>query len=320
MASYRIKAVSHMTGIRPELVRMWERRYGLFKPQRAGNRYREFDDEDVQLLLYLRQQIEQGRAIGELAAEGRDTLLRRITSPSAAASESGPESPSLMDELLGYVLQFDQNRLEARLAELAAFASFATFTSTILTPLMHRLGDAWASGNAPVASGHFATAIFKQRLLTMLHTTSPASAAPVVVCACPAGEWHELGLLTLAYRMQQDGWQICYLGPNLPTQALLEGCERLQPALVALSLTGYAEAATCLEMLNEIDAQVAALYPTVAGGQAVEALRRDVHTRYLTLCNSLTAALQQGQHLRRSSAAAMRHLAPFCATKIPGHD
>jgi DNA-binding transcriptional MerR regulator len=52
MASYRIKAVSRMTGIRPELVRMWERRYGLFKPQRAGNRYREFDDEDVQLLLY----------------------------------------------------------------------------------------------------------------------------------------------------------------------------------------------------------------------------------------------------------------------------
>ena len=39
MPSYRMKAVSHMTGIRPELIRMWERHYGLFKPQRAGNRY-----------------------------------------------------------------------------------------------------------------------------------------------------------------------------------------------------------------------------------------------------------------------------------------
>ena len=311
MASYRIKAVSRMTGIRPELVRMWERRYGLFKPQRAGNRYREFDDEDVQLLLYLRQQIEQGRAIGELAAEGRDALLRRMTPPSASPSESDPAPLSLVDELLGYVLQFDQNRLQARLAEIAAFASFATFISTILTPLMHRLGDACATGNAPVASGHFATAIFKQRLLTMLHTTSPASTAPVVVCACPAGEWHELGLLTLAYRMQQDGWQICYLGPNLPTQALLEACERLQPALVALSLTGYAEAAVCVERLYEIDIQVASLYPTMAGGQAVEALRRDTHTRYLTLCDSLSIALQQGQRMRLSSAAAMSQLTPL---------
>jgi two-component system copper resistance phosphate regulon response regulator CusR len=39
-----------MLGVRPELLRMWEKRYHLFKPQRAGNRYREFDDEDVQLL------------------------------------------------------------------------------------------------------------------------------------------------------------------------------------------------------------------------------------------------------------------------------
>ena len=75
MAHYRIKAVSRMLGVRPELLRMWEKRYHLFKPQRADNRYREFDDEDVQLLRYICQQIDQGRAIGELAAEGREALL-----------------------------------------------------------------------------------------------------------------------------------------------------------------------------------------------------------------------------------------------------
>ena len=47
MGWYRIKAVSHMTGIRPELLRMWERRYRLFTPHRSGNRYREYNDEDV---------------------------------------------------------------------------------------------------------------------------------------------------------------------------------------------------------------------------------------------------------------------------------
>ena len=40
MAHYRIKAVSRMLGVRPELLRMWEKRYHLFKPQRADNRYR----------------------------------------------------------------------------------------------------------------------------------------------------------------------------------------------------------------------------------------------------------------------------------------
>ena len=88
MGRYRMKAVSRLTGVRPELLRRWETRYQLFKPQRAGNRYREFDDEDVQLLRYIRQQLDQGRSIGELAAEGRETLLRQLE------PDPGPRAPA----------------------------------------------------------------------------------------------------------------------------------------------------------------------------------------------------------------------------------
>src|SRR5215510_84425 len=91
MARYRIKAVSRMLGVRPELLRMWEKRYHLFKPQRAGNRYREFDDEDVQLLRYICQQIDQGRAISELAAEGRETLLRHLAIPDVPLATVQPQ-------------------------------------------------------------------------------------------------------------------------------------------------------------------------------------------------------------------------------------
>src|SRR5437773_1360115 len=165
MARYRIKAVSRMLGVRPELLRMWEKRYHLFKPQRAGNRYREFDDEDVQLLRYICQQIDQGRAIDELST----------------------------------------------------------------------------------ASEHLATVILIQRLLTMLQATSPVSPAPILLCACPSGERHELGLLTFAYTMQQAGWHVYYLGSDLPLGELYYACQHLQPALVALSLTHIVDQHSCLE-------------------------------------------------------------------------
>src|SRR5207245_8931824 len=100
MAHYRIKAVSRMVGVRPELLRMWERRYHLFKPQRAGNRYREFDDEDGQLLRYMCQQIDQGRAIGELAAEGRDTILRHMATPDVPAAAIQPYDALLLHLLV----------------------------------------------------------------------------------------------------------------------------------------------------------------------------------------------------------------------------
>lgn len=295
MGAYRIKAVSHMTGIRPELLRMWEKRYRLFKPQRAGNRYREFDDEDVHLLLYLRQQIEQGRAIGELAGEGRDALLRQMASAEPPPVQGQEELSTLINELLEYVQRLDKPHLEARLAACGVFYPFTTLLTAVLTPLMHRLGDQCAAGEASSVSGHFAAMVLKQRLLSMLQATAWRADAPILLCACPAGEFHELGLLTFAYTMQQEGWQVYYLGTNLPVSALLEGCQQIQPALVALSLTYSAAPASRLDMLQEIDAGLARTYPTCVGGQAIERYHQSLHLRHMTLCPTFSAAQEYGR-------------------------
>src|SRR5215510_12215691 len=108
-----------MLRVRPELLRMCEKRYHLFKPQRAGNRYREFDDEDVQLLRYICQQIDQGRAIGELPAEGRDVLLRHMAASDGPLAVVQPEHARLadhvrlIDALVDAAQQLDKGRLEA---------------------------------------------------------------------------------------------------------------------------------------------------------------------------------------------------------------
>jgi len=296
MGTYRMKAVSQMTGIRSELLRMWERRYDLFKPQRAGNRYREFDDEDVRLLIYLREQIEAGRAIGELAAEGREALLRRMT---AAAPDDKPAS-DILDDLLHIAIQLDKRGLDMRLAELIACTPFMTLLSTVLTPLMHRLGDAWAQREASIASVQWMAELIRARLLAMLQATAPPHSAPTLLCACPSGEFHELGLLTFAYTMQQEGWHAYYLGANLPLSALQEACERIQPGLVALSLTSDAEPTRYMETLHHIDAGVAVSYPTCVGGQMVEHNPYFEPVSQLQLCRTLAEAKPCGSLSGRS--------------------
>jgi DNA-binding transcriptional MerR regulator len=284
-----MKAVSHLTGVRPELLRRWEKRYHLFKPQRAGNRYREFDDEDLQLLLYIRQQIDQGRSIGELAAEGREAILRRLAP--APASPVQQSYRGLIDELLGYIQQLDKARLEARLAECVAHSTFTTMLHMVFVPLMHRLGDLWVAGEVAIASERFATTILKQRLLTMLQTTAPGAGSPLLLCASPAGEFHELGLLIFAYAMQQDGWQVCYLGSDLPLHELRWSCRQLHPALVALSLTHVIAPTRFLEVVQEIDASIAPTYPTFVGGQAIETYQHLLHPGHVWCFDTLQAAL-----------------------------
>jgi len=290
MAHYRIKAVSRMLGVRPELLRMWEKRYHLFKPQRAGNRYREFDDEDVQLLRYICQQIDQGRAIGELAAEGREALLRQSAAADTHASAIQSDHAILIDALLEAAQRLDKNRLEAKLAEGAALYSFATLLTAVVTPWMHRIGELWATGHLAVASERLATMVLTQRLLTMLQATVPVAPAPILLCACPAGERHELGLLTFAYIMQRAGWHVYYLGADLPIHELQHACQHLQPALVALSLTYAIDQHSCLEMVQEIDTLCAGTYPIWLGGQALERYYHLLRPHRLKLMPSLSAA------------------------------
>src|SRR5262245_12124514 len=290
MAHSRIKAVSRMLGVRPELLRRWEKRYHLFTPQRAGNRYREFDDEDVQLLRYICQQIDQGRAIGELAAEGREALLRQSAAADAHPPALQPDYAILIEALLEAAQRLDKNRLEAKLAEGAALYSFATLRTAVVTPWMHRLVELWGAGQLAVASERLATVVLTQRLLTMLQATVPVVPAPILLCACPAGERHELGLLTFAYTMQQAGWYVCYLGAELPLKELQYACQHLQPALAALSLTHAVDQQSCLETVREIDTLFAGTYPIWIGGQAIARYHHLLHPCWLQLLPSLHAA------------------------------
>ena len=299
MTRYRMKAVSRMTGIRPELLRRWEKRYRLFKPQRADNRYREFDEEDVQLLLYIRQQIDQGRSIGELAAEGREALLRQFlpdAEPAEPAVQAANEQLGLLDELTAYIQQLDRTRLASRLAECMLHYPFTTLLNTVLTPLMYRLGDLHAAGQLSIASERLITMLLQQRLFTMLQIAAPGPAAPLLLCACPPGERHELGILSFAYAIQQDGWQVCYLGPDLPISALQRSCQQLQPALVALSFTYTDEPERRLELLHLLDTVIAPIHPTVLGGQALAACQHRLQPRHLMFCDTPQTALS---HVRQ---------------------
>jgi methanogenic corrinoid protein MtbC1 len=201
-----------------------------------------------------------------------------------------PDHAILIDALLEAAQRLDKSRLEAKLAEGAALYSFATLLTAVVTPWMHRMGELWAAGQLAVASERLATMVLTQRLLTMLQATVPVAPAPVLLCACPAGERHELGLLTFAYIMQQAGWHVYYLGADLPIHDLQYACQHLQPALVALSLTHAVDQHSCLATVQEIDTLCAGTSPIWIGGQALARYQHLLHTHWLQLMPSLHAA------------------------------
>lgn len=77
-ATYRIGAVSRLTGIPADTLRVWERRYSVVEPGRAEGRFRLYTRDDISRLALIKQLVDAGNAIGSVAGLSFDQLQERL--------------------------------------------------------------------------------------------------------------------------------------------------------------------------------------------------------------------------------------------------
>jgi hypothetical protein len=91
--------VARLTGISPDTLRVWERRYDVVKPGRSAGGGREYSGSDVERLQLIKQLVDNGDAIGSIAGLDTEVLLARSmqTFSRSVAPERTPRKPcSLM--------------------------------------------------------------------------------------------------------------------------------------------------------------------------------------------------------------------------------
>jgi hypothetical protein len=91
--TYRIGAVARLTGIPPDTLRVWERRYAVVTPIRSEAGTRLYAADDVHRLSLIKRLVDSGDAISHVAGLKLDSLRERVHGMSGAALESGPRRP-----------------------------------------------------------------------------------------------------------------------------------------------------------------------------------------------------------------------------------
>ena len=289
MNTPRIHRVAKLTGLSKDVVRVWERRYGLVKPLRSANRYREYTDEDVALLRFLKEELDRGQTIGALAVEGRDSLLQRMRASSAPTPQSFTPHDHLLDELVALLDPLEKTQFERRLNGAVAVIPFEESVQRILLPLQRRVGELWHEGRLNVAVEHYVTKLIQQKLFSVMNQLPINEFGPRVVIACPEGEAHEIGAQAVAYLAATRGCHVYYLGPNLPNSDLRALCERIKPDLVLLSLTEVKSDAAARHLMHELES-LSTQWPVAIGGQGARAIEhRLLHERKIELLDDLPA-------------------------------
>lgn len=159
---------------------------------------------------------------------------------------------------------------------LAAGMSAAAAEARIVAPAMRWIGDLWERGAIGIADEHLATAISDSTLAHLyprLQTALPRSRERVLV-ATVQNERHVLGLRMVADTLEGAGYDVFYLGADVPPGALLDACRKHRPAVVALGVTMYVNFAA---LLGEVTALASLEGPPqiLLGGQGIPSWVRD---------------------------------------------
>ncbi len=279
MNTHRIHRVAKLTGLSKDVIRVWERRFGLLTPIRGANRYRNYSDEDVRLLRYLKGQVDAGWSIGELSKLGREELLNRAHADVPKPSFVDNTFSRLVEELLNCLEPFDRVTFEKRLNGAVAVVPFEEALHGILLPLQERVGLLWHDGRVNIAIEHYVTKQIQQKLFSALNHLPVADFGPKIVVACPPGEEHDIAALTVAYRCRVRGCRIYYLGANVPIASLINLCKQVAPDLIVISFPVAPPEATALELVEALAHDVNRASHLAVGGRGALA-RRDLFMQH----------------------------------------
>jgi MerR family transcriptional regulator, light-induced transcriptional regulator len=223
----RIGELSRRSGVSPELLRAWERRYGLLRPTRSAGGLRLYSPEDLVRVRLMRAHLADGLAAAEAAA------LASRAGVAEQASAAALSSAALRSELAAALAGFDEPRAQAVVDRVLATATLDTLLGDVVLPYLSELGDRWARGEASVAQEHFASAVLRGRLLGLARGWG-LGVGPLALLACLPGEQHDLSLIAFGLALRARGWRIAYLGQDAPVETVAEACRRLEPSVVVL--------------------------------------------------------------------------------------
>ena len=272
--THRIHRVAKLTGLSKDVIRVWERRYGVVQPIRGPNRYRLYTDDDVELLRYLKVEVQNGRSIGELVAEGPDELLNRAKAIDMAIAVRPRPYEGLIGELMAALDPLDREAFERRLNGAVAVIPFQDALHRILLPLQERVGQSWHDGRVGVAIEHYVTKQVQQKIFAAMNQLAVNDYGLNIVVACPSGEEHEIAAQAVAYVCSVRGCRVFYLGSNVPIAELAAFCELVEPQMILLSLTTVPSADDAARFVKELHTRLRNQGVVMVGGAAAQAERR----------------------------------------------
>ncbi len=219
----RIGEFARRVDVNPDLLRAWERRYGLLQPVRSPGGFRLYSEDDAERVARMRRAMDDGLSAGEAARAVQDRGL-----PSTGLPEDGAAG------LLAAIERYDEAEAHAVLDAGLAACGLELVLRDVIFPTLTQVGLRWEQGTLEIGHEHFASHLIRGRLLSLARLWN-RGAGPLGLLACGPGEKHDISLIAFGLLLNSHGWRILFLGAETPIATIIQTVQTTSPELAVLA-------------------------------------------------------------------------------------
>lgn len=210
---YSIKDLEVLSGIKAHTIRIWEKRYNLLEPDRTDTNIRLYSDNDLRRLLNVAFLVNHGYRISKVCTWDETAMANEILN----LQKTNPDVETFLERMTVHMINFDGFAFKSLAEDIIRIYGFDEAVKNVFFPFFEKIGVFWQVGSIFPAQEHFISNLFRQKLIVEIDKLGAGNPdQDIMLFYLHEFEMHELSLLYYTYQALRKGFQVYYLGQNIP--------------------------------------------------------------------------------------------------------
>ena len=219
MGNYSIDQFSAITGITKFVLRTWENRYDYLKANRSETNIRIYSDEMIVRALNTNYLLDNGYKISKVSKISEIELIKIISEIKINKNEV--DEDYYINQIIISAIDFDSSRFNKIYEEGVLEFGLIDFYKSIILKTLNRIGILWLTNRVNPSQEHFLSEKIKQKLIVSAELyVNKKEKKQTWLLFLPENEFHDIGLLFARFLLISSGFNVIYLGSNLPYESL----------------------------------------------------------------------------------------------------
>ena len=253
MNKYSIDDFSKITGLNNILIRTWENRYNIVKPHRTSTNIRYYDDKMIVKALRYSTLVNAGFKISilnKLSTEQIDDLIDNQLKNKNQTNKYSLYISQILESSISFNKLLFHNTYEKCIKDIGIIACY----QHVLLPVLNRIGILWINNKISAPQEHFLSELIKTKIYKEIEKNGYKKLPKENwLLFLPKNELHDIGILFAYLILKMNGYNVLYLGQNLPHSLLLSLKEKNKIDNILFSIVSNSSKLNIVEITNFLE-------------------------------------------------------------------